>query len=99
MNKKFVVGISALSDDQKKELLKYFRANGWGWWHWIRDLWLVDSDDDFGPEKIRDHIGKIAPGSDVVVLEVSPITWATRGPEKKGRSFSRWLEEFWNEDE
>ena len=100
MSKKFVVGVEGLSTEQQRLLKDFINKDGSGWWHAIEGFWLVDAmTDELTPPKIRDKINNMSRNSNALVLEVSPITWASFGPESKDFSFKKWVEEYWVEDE
>ena len=100
MTKKFVVGVENLSPEQQKLFRDFIQKDGSGWWHWIEGLWLVDAaTDELTVSKIRDKIKNISKDSNTLVLEVSPITWATFGPESEDYSFKKWVQESWVGDE
>ena len=95
MSKKFVVGVSGLSDDEKSQFKAFVKENGWGWWHWIDELWLLSTTGNKDSTEIRDKIIEIAQDSNAIVLEIEPVTWRSYGPESDDVSFSTWLKRNW----
>lgn len=99
MNKKFVVVVEGLSTEHEKLFRDFIDKDGSGWWHMVGEVWLIDAlSDELTVEKIRNKIMSLSKNPNILVLEISPITWAAYGPESKERSFSKWVEEFWTEN-
>ena len=61
-------------------------------------VWLVDTQtDELTATKIRDYIvGLNKKNANVIVLEVSPVTWSSYGTETDKHSFSRWIKKYWS---
>ncbi len=96
MNKKFIIGVGDLTNDQKEKLQDFIKESKSGWWHHLDHVWLLSAmPDKLTVAKIRDFLLVAAPGVHVLVLEVSPITWATFGPETDNNSFSMWIRKYW----
>lgn len=92
MKRAFVIGVSDLSTDQQSTLIEHFRQNGFGWWHWISETWFVLAPtNETTVNDIFDLFKERSPASNIVVMEIECKDWATRGPERNGKSFSSWF--------
>ena len=97
MSKRFIVGVDDAPLEKLGALKEALGRNGAGWWHWIDGFWLVDTNEvELTPAMLRDRVHRVCPKCNVLVLEVSPVTWAAYGPESESRSFSKWIEEYWS---
>ena len=100
MSKKFVVSVEGLSVEEQILLRDFIVKDASGWWHMIEGIWLVVAvTDRLTVSNIRNEIMNISKASKMLVLEVSPITWAALGPESEDHSFSRWVKEYWTANE
>ena len=93
MSKKFVVCVDGLSQEMESKFKGFLEDLGW--WHWMSGVWLVDSSDELTVSKIRDYLVELDKHINAIVLEVSPVTWASFGPESDDRSFSKWINSNW----
>jgi len=76
MTKWFVVGTESITAEQEKSFIDYIKDNGFGWWHWIPNFWLITGEGSPSCIEIRDELHKLAPGKDIIVVEFKPVTWA-----------------------
>jgi hypothetical protein len=93
--RKFVVGCAGLDNDREKEFIYYIGQNNLLWWHWIDNFWmLVDNEDQVSAVDIRDKLKEIAPGQDIMILQIpgEAYGWAGYGPTKK---FGDWMRATW----
>lgn len=94
----FLVGVDELTKEQVDAFVEFCKSKGAGYWHWISGTWIVDpGSQPLNVDLIRDRLMQIAPGVNVLVIEVSAIkTWSGFGPnsaEKDGRNMFTWLKE------
>ena len=101
MKRRFVVAIDDETSLDVSAFLEYIREQNFGWWHWVSNFWLLTTyDSSISVNGIRDKVSEICNRKWIVVLEVSPITWANFGPqggeEKGARDISQWFRDNWN---
>lgn len=99
MRRWFVVGTESITAEQEKSFVDYIQSTRMGWWHWIPNFWLCTGDDAPNCDVIRDKFLTIAPGKDIIVVEVNPITWAAYGPKSDKRDMFPWLNSTWSPPE
>lgn len=44
--KKIAVTVTGLTADEEKQFIEFLQERDLKWWHWIGDLWIVQSLDD-----------------------------------------------------
>ena|SRR5437763_7438645 len=95
MTRHFVIGTEA-NGEQNRALRNYFNEHG-TWWNWIPGFWLFVTDEDLTVARLRDRVKRITAETnpDVMVLEVTPVTWAGYGPGDKDRDMFKWLRNNW----
>jgi hypothetical protein len=99
MKKRFIIATAEATPEQNKAFLQKINEAGAGWWHWINNFWLIaDWKGQFSVAELRDLIKELYPGADMIVIELNEYddTWASYGPERAGRSMSKWLRETWS---
>jgi hypothetical protein len=98
MKKRFVVCVNSATNEQNKQFKEFIRENGLGWWHWLRNVWLLsDSKGKFSAAEIRDQLGRNYPGVYSLVLELrgDDDTWSGFGPKKEGKNMFKWIRDNW----
>jgi hypothetical protein len=56
------------------------------WWHYLDSTWLIRTNDSVSD--IRDHLGAlIDSGDELLVMEVTGTTWASKGLSKKANDW------------
>ena len=100
MKRRFVVIIAGETDADTSAIVEYAKANRYGWWHFIRNNWLLISYNILhSAAQIRDDLRKLTGEKNLVVLEVTgSTTWAAFGPSVEGNNISQWIQETWNPD-
>ncbi|WP_316238599.1 hypothetical protein [Bradyrhizobium sp. SZCCHNR1015] len=90
----FIVATNDLTKDQERAFIQFARENGASWWHYLKNLWLLDTPENLTIEAIRDQImEEIAPGVNVLVFELTgEASWAGFGPDSENRSMFRWIQ-------
>jgi len=98
MKKRFVVGINAPSDQAVQSIRDFFRSKKYGWWNWITNFWLViDWEGKLSAGELRDELGKIVPGENILVLDVSDSRgWSGFGPSTDKANMFKWIQERWS---
>ncbi len=98
--KRFVVATEALTSEQEMAFLGFVQENSLSWWHRIDNVWLiVDRADKMTPRMFRDKIKEIAPGKDVLVLDILEVgLWSGYGPASAKNSMFEWLLNTWRPD-
>lgn len=89
--KYYTLAISGATPEQEKQLADTWR--GYGWWHGVAGFWLLkDHTNALSAVSLRDTARAIAPQAQVMVLEVSPTTWAGSSMKEASRD---WLRKYW----
>lgn len=99
MRKRFIILIDNTTNEQDEKFLEYIKENGFGWWHYLNNSWLLTSYKDFTVNKIRDDLNKIYEGETKLIIELrgnTNDTWAGFGPQGETRNMFTWLKETWN---
>lgn len=98
MRKKYIVAIDSSTNEQNTTFLDFVKAQGFGWWHWIKNVWLLtDPTGRSSSVKIRDKLMKIFTGEGCIVIELAADhdTWAAFGPKGPKINMFDWLNENW----
>lgn len=97
MSRRFVVAVNTLTTEQDQSFAQALSASDLAWWHWIQNFWLViDPNNQFTPESLRDHLGTVMPGRFSFVMEVKPTgSWAGFGPTGDQINMTQWIEKDW----
>lgn len=95
-----MVLIEGASKEQDDAFLDWIKEHQLGWWHWMRDGWLlIDPKERFSVSDIRDQI-KTTHGtltSMVIEIKGSEDTWAGFGPNKGEKNMFDWLKRTWKD--
>lgn len=68
-----------------------------GWWHQLSGTWLIaDPTDAISASDVLDKLYKVAGDQEFVVLEVEPLTWATRLKFAKHEANAAWMKKHWD---
>ena len=98
VKRRFVVGIDQETSEDTSSFIEYIRQQGFGWWHWIDNFWLLTTrDTQVRTTTLRNKLKEITGGKTVIVMEVKSTKWATYGPSGEGDSpnISKWLNSNW----
>lgn len=100
MRKRFVVGVDSMSDEQEQKFLEYIRKNGYGWWHWLNNFWLiVDGEGKLTASQLRDTLKSIVPNVNLLVIDVEgKQNWSGFGPRSEERNMFNWIRKTWDRD-
>ena len=92
---RFAIGVSDMSSEEDGKLRDYLKENGYGWWHWIENLWLViDTSGKLTAGDLFDALRGIAPEKWNIVLEIEQVKdWAGYGPAGKKQNMFNWFED------
>lgn len=93
-----VVGITEATAQQRDAISRYLGSLG-GYWHWMPDLWLVNTTGNTEPSEVRDFIHREYPSLVCIVLKVHiPVgdnNWASVFPGGQSSKWANWLNKFW----
>jgi hypothetical protein len=87
---------NATAEDQNK-ISTYLGEIG-GYWHWIQNFWLANTNGEETPTEVRDAIRLRVPAVTCIVIraEVNERnTWAAQLPTQEVSKWSRWLHAYW----
>lgn len=84
----FVIAVPAATAEQQNRVTNHFKKEGFGFWHWFPNLWLLST---FAPgvtaSQLRDEMNRLLPGVHNTVLQVKNEQWAFFGPARWGEWF------------
>ncbi len=98
MNKRFIIMLNSATAEQNNALLEWIKFEQVGWWHWLKDSWLIATrQNHLTAESVRDKIGEICPGVHNLVIELKEGegTWAGFGPNTDDKNMFTWLKDNW----
>ena len=93
----FVLAAEEASQAQRNAITNYLNGNGFGFWHWIADFWIVQSsNNDLKAASLRDTIRELVPGLAFHVFGVRPIEgeWAGMGDPRS----AEWSKKQWKDE-
>ena len=94
--RRFIVLVNGETPQNVSSLIEYATQEGFGWWHWIDNAWLLTTrNTQLKADHIRDKFRSLSGDKWVVVIEVEHVTWATYGPVGK-KKISKWIKEQWS---
>ena len=102
MRRKFVIGIDGETSHDVSTFLAYIQQQGFGWWHWFDNFWLLTTyDDTMTAGTIRDKLVEICNRKNLIVIEITSNIWANFGPQGSDNNgdelnFSKWLHDVWD---
>ena len=92
MNRQFVVGVSDFLQEKQRELIERLRSDGYGWWHWIGDMWFIaTASDKVTVKSIYEMFSEYTDNSNVIVMEIECKQTFLYGPIDKHASYSDWF--------
>ena len=100
MKKRFVVLLDSPTPEQNKAFLGFLKeTKKFGYWHWMRDSWLLTSkDQEQTTISIRDHVKSMFPDVNNIVIEVPDgSTWSGFGPKGEDRNMFTWIHNTWSD--
>jgi hypothetical protein len=93
--KKFIVAISDATAKNRDAVSNRLKSLGFGYWHWMPDMWLLTTNSAATAESIRDEVMKVVPGVNIFVTPVATppdgMVWAAYSPEE----WWEWLNKNW----
>lgn len=99
MSKRYIIALDSSTKEQNDELKDFVSEHGLGWWHWIKNFWLItDPNEKFSASRIQDVLAETHFGIDCFVIELNDDgdTWAGYGPKTEKSNMFRWIKETWN---
>lgn len=60
-----------------------------GWWHYGAETWLLRFKENVSTRVLRDELGKLAPGLQLMVIAVPNTQWHGYGPKEWGEWFNQ----------
>ena len=94
---KLIVVVMNATAAQRNEITNYLGQLG-GYWHWMPDVWLLNTPVPQNPAEIRDSLFHSYPALVTLVLRVNvPVggDWAGVFPSEESDQWSEWLNQFW----
>ena len=97
MKRRFVIAVNSATPLQEAALAKFLNDQSVGWWHWLKNVWLVyDSLEKVTAATLRDGVGRNLPkGAEILVIEFSETgsTWAGFG----SSNMFEWIKSYWKD--
>jgi len=96
--KKFIVALNSSTKDQDEAFQKIIHENGWGWWHWVDNFWIVTSSStELGSQELYKKVQVAYPGVRMLISEMENVsTWWGFGPNSEEKNMFKWLFDYWN---
>lgn len=93
MKRRFVVCIDNTTKEQQDIVTAWFKKSGVGYWHWLKDMWLVtDPLMKWNANKLRDELNSLLPSSYKMVIQIDgENTWSGYG----NTNMFKWLKDTW----
>lgn len=99
MKKRFAVAIDSMNAEDDQKLLDFVKANGYGWWHWIDNFWLLTTyNSSVTSVTLRDSLGQIIPKNKIVIEVSDGTAWAGFGPTGENKNMFSWLHDTWTKE-
>lgn len=98
MKKRYIVCVDKSTEEQEQKFLEYIKKEGFGWWHYLKNTWLiVDSLGNSNESLIRDEALNAFDNENnmVFLLNENEGTWAGFGPNSEKRDMFKWIKENW----
>ncbi|WP_025267084.1 hypothetical protein [Bibersteinia trehalosi] len=78
----------------RNNITSFIKQKGFGYWHWIGNVWLITVNEEWTSKKLRDEIKQFISNDGLLVVLNSSHSqgWATFGNSRK----SEWLRHNWN---
>jgi hypothetical protein len=98
--KRFIIVTDSAVMDQagRNAITAYLRAQGWAFWHWFEDLWMVsNAPEDTNLGSLRDDLTNTIPGAKhIMILSVEGlIDHAGMVP----TGTTDWIKKYWKRNE
>lgn len=81
---------------QTTNLIGYIREQGFGWWHYLKNTWLiVDSSGKSQASEIRDKVREVFDNEYNITFQInsSGDTWPGFGPKPEDKNMFKWIHE------
>lgn len=98
MKKRFIVSLNNSTKAQDQLFVEYIMNNNLGWWHWLKNTWLlVDNSGRLSASELRDIVKDIFKNEHTLVIEIgnNSDTWAGYGPTSEDKNMFEWLKDQW----
>jgi hypothetical protein len=95
--RRFVVAAQGLDKDSENNFIEYVKSNGFGWWHWIDNFWLLTTNNStITAEDIQQNIDSGNGFNRNLVIEIEgSISWHGFGPAKTDNNMFEWIKNNW----
>jgi hypothetical protein len=98
MKKRFIVCVNSSTKEQDQKFIEYIKENRFGWWHYLKNTWLiVDSSGKSKVKEIRDIVKESFDNEYNMVFQLNEDegTWSGFGPCSEKRNMFKWIKENW----
>ncbi|HTC22363.1 MAG TPA: hypothetical protein VK859_16030 [bacterium] len=95
MAHKFIIAVNSTSKEQEDAFLKHISDNGYGWWHYIDNFWLITTSKEIEASELRDVAKELFNNENVLVIEVFGSTWSGFGPKNDKENMFTWIHKNW----
>jgi hypothetical protein len=98
MKKRFIVCIDDSTKEQDQKFIEYIKENGFGWWHYLKNTWLIaDSTGKSSVSEIRNMVKESYDNEYNMVFQLNEDegTWSGFGPSSEKRNMFKWIKENW----
>jgi hypothetical protein len=95
MKRRYVICIDDATAEQENKVTAFLKENKVGWWHWIKNIWLVYDNTDKWPTAgtLRAQITSAVPGPTFLIILLDEGNgWSGYGPPK----MYEWIHKNWD---
>lgn len=93
----FIIAVDEATAEQRDAISEYLGGLG-GYWHWMPDFWLANTNEEKTQIVVRDVIHKKCPSLVCIVLKVDvpdSTSWAGAFPKGQSKKWAEWLKSHW----
>ena len=97
MRKRYIVLVDNPTAEETAAITNLFRGPNYGWWHWIKGVWLVVCMDDTQTSETICNSARLVSGNKtVLVFDIQGGgQWAGFGPNQGEKNMFPWLQDHW----
>ncbi|OFX25758.1 MAG: hypothetical protein A2041_14615 [Bacteroidetes bacterium GWA2_31_9b] len=98
MKKRYIICVNNSSEEQEKKFIDYIKSEKFGWWHYLKNTWLViDLNGNSEISEIRDKVKELFDNEYNMVFQLKEDegTWSGFGPKSEQKNMFKWIKENW----
>lgn len=95
MISKYILSLDSTSKELEDKFIKYLNDNGFGYWKWINNTYLILYNDSLSTKEITDIVSSHFPDVYFIINHIKIIDWYAYGPGKGENNMFTWLNNNW----